>query len=146
MQQETEQIIKVLGSPKELSRASQSLPELVTATRNGFPATVIPHLSRRLAMDRKQVNDLVGIADRTLARRIAGHGVLTALQSDRILRLARVYVFTMDVIGDEEKATRWLKTPSAALGGQRPMELLDTDLGVQKVTSILGRIAHGVYS
>lgn len=144
--QETEEIIKVLGSPKELSRAGHSLPELVTATRNGFPATVVPHLSRRLAMDRKQVTDLVGIADRTLARRLAGHGVLTALQSDRILRLARIFVFTMDVIGDEDKAARWLRTPNAAIGGQNPMDLLDTDLGVQTVTSVLGRIAHGVYS
>jgi uncharacterized protein (DUF2384 family) len=34
----------------------------------------------------------------------------------------------------------------SALGGERPLDLLDTDLGVQKVDAELTRIQHGVYS
>jgi len=50
------------------------------------------------------------------------------------------------MIGDQEKAIAWLGTPNRALGGERPLELLDTDLGTRMVEDILGRIAYGVYS
>ena len=50
------------------------------------------------------------------------------------------------MIGDEEKAVGWLRTPNRALGGERPLDQLDTDLGSRAVEDILGRIAYGVYS
>jgi putative toxin-antitoxin system antitoxin component (TIGR02293 family) len=49
-------------------------------------------------------------------------------------------------LGSEEKAARWLHTPNRALGGNLPLELLDTDLGSRQVEEVLGRIEHGVYS
>ena len=39
-----------------------------------------------------------------------------------------------------------LRTPNRALGGERPLDQLDTDIGARAVEDILGRIAYGVYS
>lgn len=50
------------------------------------------------------------------------------------------------MIGDEEKAVEWLQTPNRALGGERPLDQLDTDVGAREVEDLLGRIAYGVYS
>jgi putative toxin-antitoxin system antitoxin component (TIGR02293 family) len=50
------------------------------------------------------------------------------------------------MIGDEQKAVQWLLAPNRALGGERPLDRLDTDLGTRDVEDILGRIAYGVYS
>ena len=50
------------------------------------------------------------------------------------------------MFGDQEKAIVWLGTPNRALGGDRPLDLLDTDMGARMVEDILGRIAYGVYS
>jgi putative toxin-antitoxin system antitoxin component (TIGR02293 family) len=50
------------------------------------------------------------------------------------------------MIGEEEKAGEWLRTPNRALGGERPLDLLDTDVGAREVEDVLGRIAYGVYS
>ena len=50
------------------------------------------------------------------------------------------------MIGNEEKAVEWLRTPNRALGGARPLDQLDTDPGARAVEDILGRIAYGVYS
>ena len=45
-----------------------------------------------------------------------------------------------------EGFSRWLHTANRALGGQMPLQLLDTDLGSRQVEEILGRIEYGVFS
>jgi putative toxin-antitoxin system antitoxin component (TIGR02293 family) len=60
--------------------------------------------------------------------------------------MARVFANAVEMIGDEGKAIEWLETPNRALGGERPLDQLDTDMGARMVEEILGRIAFGVYS
>jgi len=71
---------------------------------------------------------------------------LTAEESDRSLRLARIVALTTDTLGDSRKAFSWLQTPNRALDGQRPLDLLDTDAGTHSVETVLGRIEYGLYS
>ena len=52
----------------------------------------------------------------------------------------------IEMIGHEGNALEWLTTPNKALGGEKPIDLLDTDTGARKVEDVLGRIAYGVYS
>ena len=65
---------------------------------------------------------------------------------DRTVRLARVYATAVEMIGNADKASKWLRTPNRALRGDVPLDHLDTDLGAKEVENILGRIAYGVYS
>ncbi|HSS78656.1 MAG TPA: MbcA/ParS/Xre antitoxin family protein [Thermoanaerobaculia bacterium] len=59
---------------------------------------------------------------------------------------ASVELRAVEVLGGREKALRWLDSPNRALGGRRPLDLLDTGLGTKQVEVILGRIETGVYS
>jgi putative toxin-antitoxin system antitoxin component (TIGR02293 family) len=97
-------------------------------------------------MDRAAVAKVAGISGRTLSRRIASHSRLSAEESDRMVRLARVLALANETLGDRLKVSRWLQTPNRVLQGNTPFELLDTDAGVQSVETVLGRIAYGVYS
>ena len=81
-----------------------------------------------------------------MTRRLSQHSRLTAAESDRTVRLARVYATAVEMIGNGGKAVEWLRTPNRALGGELPLDRLDTDLGAREVEDILGRIAYGVYS
>jgi hypothetical protein len=54
---------------------------------------------------------------------------LTAAESDRTVRLARVCAKAVEMIGDEEKAVAWLRTPNRAFAGERPLDQLDTQVG-----------------
>ncbi|MBI1788351.1 MAG: DUF2384 domain-containing protein [Acidobacteria bacterium] len=81
-----------------------------------------------------------------LTRRLSQRCPLTCAESDRTVRMARVYAQAVETIGDREKAVEWLSAPNRALGGERPLDQLDTDAGAQMVEEILGRIAYGVYS
>jgi len=69
---------------------------------------------------------------------------LTAQESDRLARLARILTYASNVFVTEEKASSWLTRPHRVLQGTAPIELLDTDLGTQVVETMLGRIEHGV--
>lgn len=52
----------------------------------------------------------------------------------------------VEVFGDLEVARTWLERPNRVLQGSTPLELLDTDAGVERVTQMLNRIEYGVYS
>jgi putative toxin-antitoxin system antitoxin component (TIGR02293 family) len=139
-------ISNVLGGSKVLKRAISSSAELISITREGLPADIVPSLANELSMDRASVAKVVGISGRTLSRRIASNSRLSAEESDRTIRVARILTLAKDTLGDREKASLWLKTPNRVLHGHTPFELLDTDAGVQSVETVLGRIAYGVYS
>ena len=103
-------------------------------------------LGEKLELKNAVLSKKLGIPQRTLTRRLSQHSRLTAAESDRTVRLARVYATAIDRIGDAEKAAQWLRTPNRALGGSIPIDQLDTDLGAKEVENVLGRIAYGVYS
>jgi putative toxin-antitoxin system antitoxin component (TIGR02293 family) len=60
--------------------------------------------------------------------------------------MAKVVALANEVLGAEDKASRWMVAPNRALGGDRPFDRLDTELGVRSVEEILYAIAYGMYS
>ena len=88
----------------------------------------------------------LGLTKRPIARRLHAHKPLSAEESERMVRLARVFAEAKHVLGEEAKARRWLQKPSRALGGEIPLHLLDTDIGASAVFEELGRIEHGVFA
>jgi len=141
-----EELVSVLVPPETGELKPDTTPDLIALTRRGMPASILTQLAVMLSVDRKEVAKLLHISERTLSRRMRENATLTAQESDRAVRLARILAFANDMIGNPEKATRWLQTPNRALEGSRPIELLDTDAGVEAVRNVLGRIAYGVYS
>ncbi len=139
-------IAKVLGGRKVLGRAVKKPADLAQLVRRGLPATSVTALAEKLDVGNAVLSRQLGIAQRTLTRRLSQGSRLTAAESDRTVRLARLYAHAVEMIGSEEKAVEWLRTPNRALGGGRPLDQLDTDLGARAVEDILGRIAYGVYS
>jgi uncharacterized protein (DUF2384 family) len=47
-------------------------------------------------------------------------------------------------IQDPDQSADWIHAPNPSLGKQQPLTLLDTDIGVQQVDQVLGRIEHGI--
>jgi putative toxin-antitoxin system antitoxin component (TIGR02293 family) len=139
-------ITDVLGGAKVFKRKVGFDADLHLMTREGLPVKALPALAGEMSIELKALAKVVGISDRTLSRRMASDSRLTAEESDRTMRVARVFAKTKDTFGTAEKASRWLQSPNRALGGDVPLELLDTDAGAQSVQTILLRIDYGVYS
>jgi putative toxin-antitoxin system antitoxin component (TIGR02293 family) len=141
-----EAIAEVLGGRKVLGKAIKKSDDLALLVRKGLPAGSVTALAGKLRVGNNVLSRKLGIPQRTLTRRLSQSSLLTPAESDRTVRIARVYAHAMEMIGDENKAIEWLGTPNRALGGARPLDQLDTDLGARAVEDILGRIAYGVYS
>ena len=142
----TVSVAAVLGGKGVLGGLGRQTPALAQLVREGLPAESLLRLAERLDLRQAEISARIGIPQRTLTRRLARHGRLTAAESDRTVRLAQVFANTAETLGSEEKAAQWLKTPNRALRGERPLDQLDTDPGVREVEDVLGRIAYGVYS
>ena len=116
--------------------------------RAGLPSTALDFVLADLVKwigSQAEVYRVVGSA-RTLQRKRTESTALSADESDRLARLARLLVRAEEALGDADRARRWLSQPNRALGGQRPLTLLDSDAGSSAVERVLGRIEHGVYS
>ena len=139
-------IAEVLGGQRILGRRIRTVKDLAELVRKGLPADSLAALGARLELNNAALSGKVGIPARTLTRRFSRHARLTAAESDRAMRMARVYAAAVEMIGNAGKAAAWLRTPNRALGGELPLDQLDTDLGAREVENLLGRIAYGVYS
>jgi putative toxin-antitoxin system antitoxin component (TIGR02293 family) len=61
-------------------------------------------------------------------------------------RFTRAFRAATETLGSKEKARRWLTTKNRALGGVAPIAVLDSDVGLESITDVLGRIAYGIFS
>ncbi len=143
---ETQAIAEVLGGRKVLGKTIKKPDDLARLVRRGLPARSVTALAETLHLGNSVLSQKLGIPQRTLTRRLSQPSLLTPAESDRTVRMARVCANAVEMIGDQEKAIEWLRTPNRALGGERPLDQLDTDTGARMVEDILGRIAYGVYS
>lgn len=113
--------------------------------REGVSAGAIDSILTAGQLSQAELAQALGIPERTLARR-KREGMLNSEESFKLLRLARVISRASEVFDDPIAAIDWLKSPNAALGGNAPLYLLDTDIGAEGVFDTLGRIEHGVFA
>lgn len=116
--------------------------DLVRAVRRGFPASAVQHVLDSGRLTLAEVDRVVMPRKTWSNRRRAG--TLTAEQSDRLIRVARVLAMAEDTFANQGKAHDWLRRPTGVLGGERPLDLLDTEEGAREVETLLGRIAYGI--
>ena len=70
---------------------------------------------------------------------------LSAVESERTERLARVTAMARQTWNDDDAATReWLKTPHLELSNVAPIEAALTEIGARRVEAILTKIFYGL--
>jgi putative toxin-antitoxin system antitoxin component (TIGR02293 family) len=135
----------VLGGKGVLRVTPQSPLDWIGMIRDGIPAAAVESILSAVRLSQSELAQALGIPERTLARR-KREGILNSEESSKLLRLARVVSRASEVFDDRATAVDWLKSPNAALRGNVPLSLLDTDIGAESVLDTLGRIEHGVFA
>jgi putative toxin-antitoxin system antitoxin component (TIGR02293 family) len=135
-------VVEELGGEPALGRSLRTEIDLQAAIREGFPQAVVEEVMHAANLTLKELAASLDLSARSLQRR-RREGRLARYESDRLYRLARIMALAKHYLGDDEKATRWLRRPNRALGGGTPLELIDTELGARTVENVLGRIAYG---
>lgn len=92
-----------------------------------------------------EFSKLLPVSKRTIEK-VKEFDLLSPQVSDRVLRIASLYAFGTEVLGDLSEFQEWIQSPLIALGGQPPIAFLDSETGISMVHDIIGRIAYGVYS
>lgn len=91
-------------------------------------------------------NDLVA-PESTVRRRLGkSSSRFTEAESERLVRVTRVFAEAVELFGDEKTALDWCNTPADYLQGQppvTPMMLAATDAGARLVESHIKRTAYG---
>jgi putative toxin-antitoxin system antitoxin component (TIGR02293 family) len=139
---ELQAVLEELGGAPILGRPLQTETDLQEAIREGFPQTVVAKVMHAAGLTLKELATSLDLSARSLQRRRHA-GRLARHESDRLYRLARIIALAKHYLGDDEKATRWLRRPNRALGGGTPLALIDTEPGARAVENVLGRIAYG---
>ncbi len=141
---EAPDVLAFLGGRKTLGLAPRAQADYVDMVRTGLPYNALRAVVSELALSLKDVQTVLQLSPRSLQRRKAAR--LTSVESERVLRLARVAAHASYVLGDRAAALRWLTRPNRALAGEVPLRLLDTDVGTDEVMEVLDRVLYGVYT
>jgi Protein of unknown function (DUF2384) len=63
-----------------------------------------------------------------------------------LIRKLEIKTLADRIFGDPAQADAWLIRPSAALSGQRPVDLIRDELGTAVVREMLEQIDHGIFA
>jgi putative toxin-antitoxin system antitoxin component (TIGR02293 family) len=97
-----------------------------------------------IGLDAKEMATIFDVKASTIEKRAAEAKPLEkATHGDRAWRLARIYDFAVEMIGDPDKAARWLRAPNRFMQGRTPIEMLETEVSTQAVEQSLAAIGYG---
>lgn len=112
--------------------------------QEGLPYAALERFQRAADLTLGQIADLVAMNGRTLARRRHARERLHPDESDRLLRVSRVFARALDLFdGDGGLARAWFLAPQIGLSGERPWDFVKSDVGAREVERLIGQIEHG---
>jgi putative toxin-antitoxin system antitoxin component (TIGR02293 family) len=132
-----------IGAVLALSPPPRSLAELEARVSRGLPKKALKASVDRIftsAEERKRLLHRI-VPEATFKRR---RDRLTAAESERAERLARVYATAQHVWNSDEDARAFLTAPHAMLRGRTPLDVSLTELGARRVEEILWRLYYGL--
>jgi putative toxin-antitoxin system antitoxin component (TIGR02293 family) len=129
-----------LGLPEKTGPSTWM--EMSKRMEAGLPARVVASFAQRVAPEDRAFQYRF-VPKPTLARRIKAKR-LSPEESDKIVRVARVWAMAVEVWGSEARAREFLFWPHPMLDGAAPLDaVFATEVGAREVESILGRLQYG---
>lgn len=119
---------------------------ILDLVRVGLPFHALENLVHAVGAPQQEVANAIGMPPTTLGRRRKS-GCLTPVESDHVVRIARLLALARELMaGDSDAASDWLTTPHRLLGDETPLRLAATETGGREVEQLIGQLRHGVFS
>ncbi|MDO1451305.1 DUF2384 domain-containing protein [Rhodocytophaga aerolata] len=109
--------------------------------RVGIQKKALYQLAEQMSFSLKEVTNFLSVNMPTYP----DDELLDYPSSERVIKTAELYQKGFEVFG-EGKFKVWMDSPSKALGGKRPVELLNTTKGVEYLLDEVIRIEHGIFA
>lgn len=119
--------------------------DLEKLVARGLPYQTVDKLVERIYPQDKTKRQQIIPSSTYYRRRKAGY--LTAEESSKVERIARVYVMMLEIWdGEEDSARCFMQTKHHLLDNRSPFEASLSELGARQVEDILRRIEFGIFS
>ena len=113
--------------------------------KDGVDASVLKDFMKLSNIHIDLMADILHLNSRTL-RRIGEQDLLNSHISEKLVELIRLYKLGHEVFGDVIVFNTWMDRKIKGLGYTRPLDIIDSSIGIDIVTEELQRIMYGVYS
>ncbi len=144
---EAKRVAELLGGARVLRADVHDSLDMADLTGRGFPPGSLERVKRALGLSDARLAETLGVSAKTVARLRQSPGrLLSASASDRLFRLARLYLLAAEVLESESSARTWLTSPQPGLSQRVPLDLMGTEVGSREVEALLQRIDYGVIS
>lgn len=142
---ERDTVIKWLEINKKIPKRSNSAFTYIKIIRGGLKSKSVNSFINHSSLTKKQVSRMIHISERTLQRN-PPEKIIDTTSSERLIDLTRLFHKGITVFNEKAKFITWLNRPNRALDNQKPIELIETNMGIDLVIDELLRIEHGVFS
>ncbi|MCG3117695.1 MAG: DUF2384 domain-containing protein [Candidatus Manganitrophus sp. SA1] len=123
----------------------KSYMDVIEMSKEGITKASLMEFIHFLNFSPDQFAHLLPITLRTI-QRYSSKQKFSPTISEHIIQLVFLVGKGIEVFGSLEKFMSWFNTPSKALGGMVPSDLVSLKTGTQMVLDELGRIEYGVYA
>jgi len=129
--------------------------ERIAMIKRGVRATDAKHVIADLAIAQGPTLKALNLSQATVNKKAKQGQTLSPDESERVIGLARLVGQLEAIVQESGNAqgfdatawmSRWLNEPLAALGGVRPIDLMDTMEGQSLVSTTLAQIQSGAYA
>lgn len=124
---------------------STSESDLIPIIRKGLGKKHLDALMETTGLHLAAMARILHVSERTM-HRYANDTLLNPEISERLIEIAKIYARGQEVFGDLESFKSWMDQSVPALGSKRPIDFLDTSIGIRLIEDELGRMEHGVYA
>jgi putative toxin-antitoxin system antitoxin component (TIGR02293 family) len=136
-----ESVSRILGLKKQPASAL----EMALVIQKGLPALSLAHVCDRFSLEEGRLAGILGLSSGSIRRlRKVPKRKLSPAVSDRLYRVADLFLLAFNVLEDEGAARDWLLTPQPGLGNRIPCDLMGMETSAREVEDLLLRVDQGV--
>ena len=137
---DTRKIFEILGLSKYDTGSLLVLSDLIA---EGLPLACLERVGRLVSPSTNEFLDLI-VPRSTRQRRKRKGASLSSYESERLVRVAEVWLFAVDVYKTGEMARRFLWSPHMMLHERLPIAAASSNgAGADAVMQLLGRLKYG---
>ena len=127
----------------------------IDLVKQGLPASVLGTIADDMHVPRERLYQWCGIARTTANRKLTNGDTLSQDESERTLGIIRLVGQVQHIVSQSGEAdgfdaarwtAEWLEEASAALGGRKPGEFMDTADGRDLVFALVAQMQSGAYA
>ncbi len=119
---------------------------LVHRAQNGISVSAFFDLLEIAELTSSELSSLLNVSYKTMQRYQKEDKKLSALNSEQVLKMIVLYQKAEEIFGDLSSFNRWLRKPAQGLGGQKPLQFMQTPGGIDLIYEELVRIEFGAFA